>query len=377
MRRSLTTCRIGAMNLGSRNLGAVSLALGLLLPTALLAQPGGAAIRVAASPCPPFVTSEDGELSGLGIFLWDQVSKQLGVEYQISEHPLNEMLTAIADRREDRRADVGVSCLSITAEREHYIDFSHSFYETYTGVAVRQAGIMTAIKGFFSRPAVLKGLGLILAAAAVVGVIFFLLEHSVNPKLYSMKTGAGKLLEAFIVGMLFVTRGPIRFYEFKTLTARTLSAVLAISSTLLIAGITAVLASAFTLESLRSQVTGLQDLNNVRVGALEASTSSAFLQDKGIAHQTRAEIQELVSALDRGHLDAIVADAAVLKYTIKEAREQGEYESLSVLPYVFDRQNYGFALEEDSLLVESVNQALLTVRESPVWANEVAKYLGE
>ena len=62
MRRSLTTCRIGAMNLGSRNLGAVSLALGLLLPTALLAQPGGAAIRVAASPCPPFVTSEDGEL---------------------------------------------------------------------------------------------------------------------------------------------------------------------------------------------------------------------------------------------------------------------------------------------------------------------------
>jgi len=223
------------------------------------------------------------------------------------------MLTAIAKSSSDRQADVGISCLSITAERERYIDFSHSFYETHIAVAVRQVGTMTAIKGFFARPAVLKGLGLILGAAAVVGVIFFLLEHSVNPKLYSMKTRAGKLLEAFIVGLLFVTRGPIRFYEFKTLTARTLSAVLAISSTLLIAGITAVLASAFTLESLRSQVTGLQDLNNVRVGALEASTSSAFLQDKGIAHQTRAEIQELVSALDRGHLDAIVADAAVLK----------------------------------------------------------------
>jgi polar amino acid transport system substrate-binding protein len=365
------------MNLLSSNLGAFSLALALLLPTALMAQPEGASIRVAASPCPPFVISEGGELSGLGIFLWDQVSRQMGVEYQISEHPLNEMLNAIDDPRMDRQADVGVSCLSITAERERSIDFSHSFYETHTGVAVRELGTMTAVKSFFARPAVLKGLGFILGAAALVGLVFFLLEHSVNPKLYSMKSRAGRFLEAFIVGMLFVTRGPIRFYEFKTLTARTLSAVLAISSTLLIAAITAVLASAFTLESLRQQVTGLQDLNNVRTGALEASTSSQFLQDNGIAHQTRAEIHDLVFDLHHGHLDAIVADAAVLKYTIKKARGEGKYESLLVLPYVFDRHNYGFALEEGSLLLESVNQALLTVRKSPEWRKEVAKYLGD
>ncbi len=365
------------MRLRSRNLGAASLALALLLPAALLAQLDEAPIRVAASPCPPFVISEDGELSGLAIFLWDQASQQMGVEYEISEHPLNELLTAIAESRVDRQADVGISCLSITAERERYIDFSHSFYETHIAVAVRQVGTATAIKSFFARPAVLKGLGFILGAAAVVGAIFFLLEHSVNPKLYSMKTRAGRLLEALIVGMLFVTRGPIRFYEFKTLTARTLSAILAISSTLLIAGITAVLASAFTLEGLRSQVTGLQDLNNVRVGALAASTSSKFLQDNGIAHQTRADLEKLMSDLEQGHLDAIVADAAILKYTIKNARERGKYESLSVLPYVFDRQNYGFALEENSLLVESVNQALLTVRHGQEWKKEVAKYLGE
>jgi len=34
-------------------------------------------------------------------------------------------------------------------------------------------------------------------------------------------------------------------------------------------------------------------------------------------------------------------------------------------------------VEEGSPLVESLNQALLTVRKSPDWANEVAKYLGE
>jgi hypothetical protein len=82
---------------------------------------------------------------------------------------------------------------------------------------VKERGSFEAVQSFFSRPAVLKGLGFIVGAAALVGAIFFLLERNINPKLFSMKSRPGKLLEAFIVGLLFVTRGPIRFYEFKTL----------------------------------------------------------------------------------------------------------------------------------------------------------------
>jgi hypothetical protein len=52
-------------------------------------------------------------------------------------------------------------------------------------------------------------------------------------------------------------------------------------------------------------------------------------------------------------------------------------ESLSVVPYEFDRQNYGFALEDGIPLVGPVNQALLTVRKSPEWRKEVLNYLGE
>lgn len=361
----------------TRCLPMLLVALTLLLPGPLTAQPTAEKLLVSVAPCPPFVISENGQLYGLGIFLWEQIAGQMGVTYELQEAPLNEMLTSIAEEQPDRMANVGISCLSITAERERVIDFSHSFYETYTGIAVKERGIRETILNFLANPAIWKALGFVLAAAVVVGGIFFALESRINPKLYSMERPAGRLLEALIVGVLFVTRGPIKFYEFQTLSARALAAILAISSTFLIAGITAVLASAFTLQSLRSQVTGLHDLKNVRVAALESSTSSSFLRKNGIAHSTGVDLDTLMMELEQGKLDALVSDAAVLKYTIKKGKADGKYHTLSVLPYKFDTQNYGFALERDSRYKEAINQALLMVRKGPEWQNETSAYLGK
>lgn len=334
-------------------------------------------ILVAAAPCPPFVISEGGKLSGLGIYLWDNVAKQMGAEYEIFEAPLGEMLTAISQEGSQRGADVGISCLSITAEREKFIDFSHSFHETYTGIAVKQRGLLDMVKGFVTSPAIWGALTFVLLVAAFVGAVFFLLERKLTPKLYSMEGPVGRITEAFMVGLLFVTQGPIKFYEFKTMAARFLAAIMALSSTFLIAGVTAVLASAFTLDGLRSQVTSLQDLQRVRVAALQDSTSSEFLRNNGIAHQTREDLQAMMDELERGGLDAIVSDAAFLKYSIQQGRTEGKYKTLSVLPYEFDSQNYGFAMQRKSDIDEEVNQALLIVRKTPEWRSEVLKYLGE
>jgi len=66
--------------------------------------------------------NEAGDFSGLSIFLWDNIALELGLEYSIEEYGLDEMLESIAQGK----ADVGVSCLSKTHEREKIIDFSHS-----------------------------------------------------------------------------------------------------------------------------------------------------------------------------------------------------------------------------------------------------------
>lgn len=334
-------------------------------------------LRVGAAECPPFVITEGDSLTGLGIFLWDRVAREMGVDYDITLYPLGEMLEGMSQEREQRSVNVGVSCLSITAEREQFIDFSHSFFETHIGIAVRRSGFVETLTAILNNPAFRTGLGIFFGVAALVGALFFILERGANSKLYTMETRRGKLLEAFLVGTVFITRGPINFWEFKSLTARVVATLLAIGATFLIAGMTAILASAFTVESLRSQVNGLQDLAKMRVGALASSTSSRFLHQNGIPHRTRDDLVPLIEELESERLDAVVADAAVLKYTLKQGKDRGRFASLSVLPYEFDSQNYGFALEPDSPFEEALNRALLTVRKSEAWRRQVLEYLGE
>ena len=330
-------------------------------------------LRVAAYNCPPFVINDNDQFSGISIFLWDKIAEQLGLDYSIEQYGLQEMLDAVAQGK----ADVAVSCLSITQEREKTIDFSHSFYETHLAIAVKQHGFLQTLKNFFYNKRLFIVLGIVVGVASLIGGILYLLEHNINDKLYSMKNKGGKLMEAFIAGLLFVTSGPIRYYEFKTLSGRILTAFLAVGSTVMIASITALLASTFTLDQMHSKITGPQDLAKVKVGVMKASTSFEYLQEQGINNRTFNDRQELLAALDDGRLDAVVSDNAVLKYKIKVAQAEGRYEMLSVLPFVFEKQNYGFALPDESPHLEMLNQALLSVRDTPEWKVEIVKYIGK
>ena len=340
-------------------------------------EAGSSPLNVAVAECPPFVIFEDGQYSGLAVYLWEQVGREMGLDWTYTEYQLGSLLEVIKNTNSAELPDVGISCTSVTAEREELIDFSHSFHETYTAIAVRETTLWSAVTGFFSSPRVIKIILIILGIAALIGAVFYLLEHRINKKLFSTTTGFGRLLEPIIIGLMFLTNGPIRFYRFKTLSARVLSTILTLSSTFFIASITAVLASSFTLKAMQTDVRTLDDLRSLHVGALAASTSSAFLSANGIRHQTRPDLDTLVNDLDAGELDAIVSDAAFLQYRINRGKQQGQFKSLTVLPYELEAQNYAFILVEDSPLREGINRALLTVRMEPEWRDKNLEYLGE
>jgi polar amino acid transport system substrate-binding protein len=334
-------------------------------------------LTVALAECPPFVIFEDGQYSGLAVFLWERVGSELGFSWDYTEYSLGSLLETIKSYDKSELPDVGLSCTSVTAEREEVIDFSHSFNETYTAIAVRQTTLWSAVTGFFTNPRVLKAILMVLGVAVLIGTIFYLLEHRINKKLFSSDSIVGRILEPTIIGLMFVTNGPIRFYRFKTLTARALATVLTLSSTFLIAAVTAVLASSFTLNAMQTEIRSLDDLRNLQVGALSSSTSSAFLNNNGVLHQTRPDLDALVIDLDNGKLDAIVSDAAFLRYRINKGKQQGQFKSLTVLPYELEAQNYAFILTEDSPLRERINRALLSVRVQRAFREKLAEYGGE
>ena len=343
------------------------------ISTKVYSQTNNPTVSVVTTSCPPFVMEEAGKFSGLSIYLLDRISEQLEVDYQVEEHSLEEMLDIISNKG----ADLGVSCLSVNRERETTMDFSHSYYETHLAIAIKQRGYLKGIYNFLFSKKILLALGFVACAALLIGGIFSKLEHDINPKLFSMKGRFGRTIEAFTIGLLFVVSGPIRYYEFKTTTARLFSAILAVGSTVMIASLTAVLASAFTLDQLRTEINGPNNLRGNRVGVLDASTSAVYLQENGVFFVAFNNKEEMIAALDKGKLDAIVSDATFLKYEIGQGKKSGKYEELSVLPYEFNKQLYAIALPEGSPHMEHINQALLRVRNSREWKQQIKYYFGE
>ncbi|NOJ04822.1 transporter substrate-binding domain-containing protein [Vibrio splendidus] len=331
-------------------------------------------LKVGVYPCPPFVISSmEGEWNGLSIELWEQIAKEMEVEFTIETHRLDDLLNSI----ETEQIDIGVSCISITPERELFADFSHSFYETHLAIAFRKQGYLHSLHSIFLNPALWIIIGVIICISGLIGAFFYLLEHGENEKLYSMKSRTGRWLESFILGLLFITRGPFNYFEFKSLTGRIATVFIGVLSMLFIASITAVLASKLTLSQGSSQIKGINDLANVEVGAKVATTSSLMLTSFGIRHKSYIDMPRLLAALEEGEVEAIVADDVVLKYMIGNGRISGQFEDLEVLPYQLEKQNYGFIITENNAYEEEINRALLKIRESRKWRKILVDYFAD
>ena len=352
-----------------------SFVISIFFLLSLLSTPSNAStLKVGTYSCPPFVIgSVDNNLNGLSIELWEQIAKEMDVEFSFENHPLGDLLNAI----ETETIDIGVSCISITPERELFADFSHSFFETHLAIAVKNQGYLHTLQSIFLNPALWFIVAAIVLVAGLVGAFFYAIEEGKNEKLYSMKSKTGRWIESFILGLLFITRGPFNYFEFKSLTGRIATVFIGVFSMLFIASITAVLASKLTLSQGSSQIKGINDLANVEVGTKTATTSSLLLTSFGIRHKDYPDMTTLLTALDNGEVEAIVADDVVLKYMIGSGKLSGKFEDLEVLPYQLEKQNYGFIITENNPYEEEINRALLQIRESRKWRKTLVDYFAD
>lgn len=328
-------------------------------------------LQVGTYSCPPFVIiDEPNNYQGLTFLLWNNIATKLNLEYTVQVLPLKDLLAAVASGK----IDIGLSCISITPEREEILDFSHSFYETNLAIAIKQKSHWETFISLIFNKKLLQILLAVSITATTVGGIYYLLEHRVNRKLYSMKSPLARLIEGFILGLLFITKGPFNYYEFKTLTGRVITVLLAVITTLFIASITAVLASSFTLGLLNNDIKSPNDLDNVITGAKQSSTSSNFLTNHSISHKAYPTVAAMLVALDKGEINAVVADDAILRYQIKMAKSHDDFQQLQVLPYQFEKQNYGIVLGENSPYDEEINRELLQFRKSNQWKKALTEY---
>ena len=338
------------------------------------AQESQARLKVATRNLEPFSFEKDGRRVGFAAELWDQLAREAGLDYDIV---VVNTAQEIIDSVKDKKVDAGVGAISVTAKREEVIDFSQPFYESGLQVLVAGGGggfadnVVQLIANLFNLQ--LIGMFLLLMAAMfLISHLVWRYEHKVNSDQWPADYKSG-LWESFwwTVSTLLVggadNKGPIG------VGGRIVALIWMLLSIVLVSLLTASFTTTLTINTLKGDINGPGDLPGRKVATVTGSTAETWLTTKGAKVQTYTTVTEAIAALRDRKAEAVVYDAPVLKY---EATKTGDAKLQMVGP-VFERQNYAFALQQDSNLRERLDQALLALHERGIGNELRAKYFGE
>jgi ABC-type amino acid transport substrate-binding protein len=326
---------------------------------------------VGTKEAPPFsMKTSDGQWTGLSIDLWRQIAAELNLTFEFRELTLKQLLVGITDGS----LDAAVAALTITPEREKSFDLTHAFYTTGLGIAVADKvhnPWFTVVRRFIS-VAFLKVVASLTLVLLGVGVLVWWFEHKKNPQQFNGNAakGIGSGFWWSAVTMTTVGYGdkaPV------TVAGRILGLIWMFVAIIIISSFTAAITSSLTVSQLETVIKGPEDLPKVTVGSMANTTSESYLNQIQIPFRSFGSPQEGLAALKEGKVQALVYDAPILRYYI----HQNYIGSLEVLPYRLQRQEYGIALQANSLLREQINVVLLQIIRGKAWQDKLDQYLGE
>jgi polar amino acid transport system substrate-binding protein len=144
------------------------------------------------------------------------------------------------------------------------------------------------------------------------------------------------------------------------------------ASVVFIAYFTAAVTSNLTLQQLRSDINGLEDLPGKRVASVQGSTASEYLRLHNIEPMDYAKVEDAYPAMQQGQIDAVVYDAPVLLYFAAHDGK-GRFQTVGA---IFRKENYGIAFPDQSPLRKRVNEALLKLKENGTYQLLYTKWFG-
>jgi len=330
-------------------------------------------LRVVTRNLEPFSFEKGGRRVGFAAELWDRLARESGLEYDVT---VVGTAQEIIDAVHNKTADVGVGALSVTAKREAVIDFSQPFYESGLQVLVDGSSasfadnIRDLLKNLFSWQ-LIGAFALLIATMVIISHLVWRFEHKINPEMWPQDYRQG-IWESFwwTISTLLVggadNKGPVG------VGGRIVAVMWMLLSIVLVALLTASFTTTLTINTLKGDISGPNDLPGRKVATVKGSTAESWLTANNAIVRPLGSVAECITALRQGKVQAVVYDAPILMY---EAAKLGD-DKLQLVGPVFQRQNYAFAIQQDSRLREQLNRGLLKISESGVESELRAEYFG-
>ncbi len=329
-------------------------------------------LKVMTKPFTPFAFLDaEGEWVGFSIDLWSRIAERLGVQHEMSG---TSSLQVLLESVEATNVDVGVAGITITAERESKLDFTHPFFESGLQIMVNTEGggedTWGVISAFLSAKFFMVMAGFIVVLL-FCGHLIWLTERKREDSDFSPEYLAG-VWDGFWWAAVTVTTVGYGDKAPKGGMGRVVGLLWMFISLFLISYFTASVTTALTVEKLGGGIVGPADLPGKRVGAPAGTTAAKFITRAGARVSSCENIEACYDMLREKRVDAIVFDAPVLQY---HAATEGAGMLTTVGP-LFQRESYGFALPSGSPLREQINNVLLDVREDGTYQELSRKWFG-
>lgn len=328
----------------------------------------GSELVVATKQSPPFaMKGESGEWEGISIDLMRALAEQKGRALSIREMSLLGMLDAV----ERGEVDAAAAAITMTGERERLLDFSYPYFHSGLAIAVREKGASWLhIIGRLFSPAFLRVLAALSLLLFVSGMLVWFFERKKNPDHFGGTPAQGIGAGFWWAAVTMTTVG----YGDKapaTLGGRLVALVWMFTGLVVISGFTAAMATVLTVGSLESDIREVDDLYGKKVGTVQASSSSSFLDDAAIKSKHYPAIIDAFHALEEEKIEAVVFDEPIMRYLVSS----GEVHGIKIVDRIFRPEYYAIAIPQGSSQREEINRALLDFMASEQWRDITFRYL--
>lgn len=335
------------------------------------AQVSGAEVRVATRLIPPMVAEQDGKLTGFSIELWEAIASRLGLT---TRFVVEDNITNLLGSVQAKRADVGISAISITSERDEIFDFSQPMLGAGLQILVRSdhapadRNALYEVLALLFSPSMLGWIGIGLLLSLIPAHIIWYFERQKPEGIIQDRNYIPGIFQAIWWSLTALIAQSERMPNLWI--ARLFAVFWMFTGLVFVAYYTAQLTATLTVQQIVGTIRGPDDLPGKRVATLRGSTAAAFAREAKIQPIEFDRIEEAYGALLDKKADAVVFDAPILQYF---AAQSGKGRFV-MAGGVFKKEDYGIAFPLGSPLRKRVDQALLKLREDGTFDRLLEKW---
>jgi ABC-type amino acid transport substrate-binding protein len=226
------------------------------------------------------------------------------------------------------------------------------------------------VKSFFS-VRFFRVCGALFAILLLFGFLEWLFERKVNKEEFGK--GIKGLWNGFWWSAVTMTTVGYGDKSPKTVGGRIVALIWMFTAIIIISGFTASIASSLTTNKMTSNTSSIDDFKEKQLGTIEKSGTEEWLRDNFYVNRsTFSTMDEAITALEKGKIDAIAYDKPILNEIVKTDTA----DKFELLDISFDAQFYAMGMHPDLSrdLKRKINLSLHELTESMDWKVLMTEY---